>query len=311
MEQRGLENLNTIMKIALTGASGFVGSNLIPYLLNSGEEIITISREQVNSQDFLFPDDAGAFIHLAGKAHDLKKTPDAEEYYKVNFELTKNLFDAFLNSSAKIFIFMSSVKASADSVSGVLDEESIPKPTTHYGCSKLMAETYMLSQSLPPDKKFYILRPCMIHGPGNKGNLNLLYRFVKAGIPYPFAGFDNHRSFLSVENLCFTIVRLLRLSPDSGIYNLADDGYLSTNQLVEILAAVLGKKPRLLPVPKKLLILLARIGDRLHLPLNSDRLGKLTEDYRVNNSKIKAALGEDLPQNAVEGLKLTIKSFGV
>ncbi|MEH3113531.1 NAD-dependent epimerase/dehydratase family protein [Pedobacter terrae] len=299
------------MKIALTGGSGFVGSNLIPYLLSCGEEVSVLSREQINSREFALPIDAEAFIHLAGKAHDLKKTPDADEYYKVNFELTKKLFDAFLSSNAKIFIFLSSVKASADSVNGVLDEESVPNPTTHYGRSKLKAETYMLSKPLPPDKRFYILRPCMIHGPGNKGNLNLLYKFVKAGIPYPFASFDNHRSFLSVENLCFIIIRLLKLSPASGIYNLSDDGYLSTNQVVEVLAAVLGKKPRLLHIPKKLLIFLSRIGDRFNLPLNSDRLTKLTEDYRVNNAKIKAIIGEDMPQNAVEGLKLTVKSFGI
>ena len=118
---------------------------------------------------------------------------------------------------------MSSVKAVADEVVGVLDESVIPSPVTAYGKSKLAAEKYLLSQKPSKGKRVYILRPCMIHGPGNKGNLNLLYNFVKKGIPYPFGSFENKRSFVSIDNLCFVIKELIEnKNITSGVYNISD-----------------------------------------------------------------------------------------
>src|SRR5690606_19547965 len=134
------------------------------------------------------------------------------------------------DEGAKTFIFISSVKAAKDVVNGVLTEDVACDPVTPYGRSKRKAEEYILSKLLS-DKKVYILRPCMIHGPGNKGNLNLLFSFAKKGLPYPLAAFDNQRSFLSVDNLTFVIVRLLEKPVPSGIYHLSDDGTFSTNEL--------------------------------------------------------------------------------
>jgi nucleoside-diphosphate-sugar epimerase len=114
------------------------------------------------------------------------------------------LYDQFLQSKAKKFIYISCVKAAADTVDGVLTEDVLPNPVTAYGKSKLMAENY-ISANIPADKQVYILRSCMIHGPGNKGNLNLLHGIVKKGISYPFGAFKNVRSFLSIENICFVI----------------------------------------------------------------------------------------------------------
>ena len=189
--------------IAITGATGFVGKNLLKDL--NDVEHRSIMRADLAALDHNLFKNVETIIHLAGKAHDLKKTSNPQEYYQVNFELTKKLYNAFLQSDAKKFIFVSSVKAVADSVNGILTENAAPNPKTDYGKSKLMAEQYIQSQLLPEGKSFYILRPCMIHGPGNKGNLNLLHQLVKKGIPYPLAGFENKRSFLSVENLCFII----------------------------------------------------------------------------------------------------------
>lgn len=293
--------------VLLTGATGFVGSNLIPYLNNFGFEARSLSREDLSS--FLSFNASQAIVHLAGKAHDLKKTSNSEEYYQVNFELTKKLYDAFLKSEAKKFIFISSVKASADVVDGVLTEDNIPNPITDYGKSKLMAEQYIQSQSLPAGKSYYILRPCMIHGPGNKGNLNLLYKFVQKGIPYPLASFENKRSFLSVENLCFVIANILQKDIPSGIYNVADDEALSTNNVVKILADSLNKKPIIWAIPSSLIRGLAKIGDVLRLPLNSERLNKLTENYVVSNKKLKQALNLALPISTEQGLAITARSF--
>ena len=295
------------MKITITGSKGFVGANLHGYL-KSFHELHSISVRYQPNQNFDLTTDA--IIHLAGKAHDLKKISQPQEYYEANFELTKQVFDSFLLSDASVFIFMSSVKASADEVKDILTEENSPNPKTHYGISKLQAENYILNQQLPEGKRVYILRPCMIHGPGNHGNLNLLYTIVKKGFPWPLAAFENQRSFLSIDNLCFVIQELLnRNDIPSGIYNVADDKPLSTNELIGLISKSQNKLQKTLAIPKKLIFLLAKIGDVLHLPLNSERLQKLTDSYLVSNDKIVKAIGKPFPISAEEGFKKTFQSF--
>lgn len=295
-------------RIVVTGASGFVGKNLIRFVDSPRVDIQYLSL-RCEKKAYMVQS-ADVIVHLAGKAHDLKNASQPNEYYEVNYELTKKLYDAFLRSDAKKFIFISSVKAVADSVAGILTEQAPPDPKTHYGRSKLMAEEYIQSRALPRGKTYYILRPCMIHGPGNKGNLNLLYKFVSKGLPYPLSAFDNKRSFLSVENLCFIIKEILqRDNIPSGVYHVADDDALSTREVVSLLSQSMGKNARLWNIPKTIIELFARVGDILRLPLNSERLGKLTENYVVSNEKIKQVLATELPLTAREGLMKTAESF--
>ena len=294
-------------KIAITGITGFVGTNLKNYL--SSYEIEPLSVRYVPNQKFEI--NADAIIHLAGKAHDLKKVSKPTDYYEANFELTKQLFDSFLESKASIFIFMSTVKAVADRVDGILTEDAIPHPKTHYGLAKRQAEEYILEKELPGGKRVYILRPCMIHGPENKGNLNLLYQLVAKGLPWPLKAFQNQRSFLSVENLCFLVKKLIENKEiPSGIYNCADDEVLSTNEVVKIISFVLNRKDRSVAIPKAIITGIAKFGDVIRFPLNSETIQKLTENYRVSNQKIKTVLKiEQLPNTAQSGLEKTINSF--
>lgn len=294
-------------KIHITGASGFVGTNLQDYLKTS-YNVQPMSVRFVPHQIFEIKTDI--IIHLAGKAHDLKKVSQPQEYYEANFELTKQLFDTFLVSEASVFIFMSTVKAVADEVKGILTEKEIPNPKTHYGIAKNQAEQYILSQALPTGKRFYILRPCMIHGPGNKGNLNLLYQLVSIGLPWPLGAFENQRSFLSIENLCFVIKELLENEAiPSGIYNVADDASLSTNALIQLLGTSLGKPVTIWNWFPHVIRSIAKLGDFFLLPLNSERLQKLTESYVVDNSKLKVAIGKELPIHIKVGLQTTFQSF--
>jgi nucleoside-diphosphate-sugar epimerase len=295
--------------IFITGTTGFVGPHLMKHLNAQSYLIKGINLRNPNWYSELDAD-VSTIIHLAGKAHDLKKVTNPHEYYEANFELTKQVFDSFLLSDASVFIFMSSVKATADEVKDILTEENSPNPKTHYGISKFQAESYILNQQLPEGKRVYILRPCMIHGPGNQGNLNLLYTIVKKGFPWPLAAFENQRSFLSIDNLCFVIQELLnRNDIPSGIYNVADDKPLSTNELIGLISKSQNKLPKTLAIPKKLIYLLAKIGDVLHLPLNSERLQKLTDSYLVSNDKIVKAIGKPFPISAEEGFKKTFQSF--
>jgi nucleoside-diphosphate-sugar epimerase len=254
-----------------------------------------------------------SIIHLAGKSHDLKNIYKSVEYYQVNTELVKLIFNSFLISDAKIFITLCTVKAVTDEYSGVLTEEHISNLNTHYCKSKLLAEQYILSQKIPEGKRVYILRPCMIHGPGNKGNLNLLYYLVSKGLPWSLRNFENSRSYLSIENLCFIIKELLyRDDIPSGAYNLAYDVPLSTNEVIKMIAESNGKKnAKILKLSTSLIMFLGRAGDLFKLPLNSERLQKLTESYEVSNAKIKALIGKPFPVSANDGLGNTFKSFSI
>lgn len=314
------------MKILITGINGFVGKNLVEGLSAKyeiyGLDIISCSLpgvketfgwdeiEKIESISF------DVIIHLAGKAHDVKKNADPQEYFAINTGLTKTIFDFFRRSDTSIFIFFSSVKAAADYVPGdILTEDVVPRPVGPYGESKIAAENYILETIADDPENFqskfiYILRPCMIHGPGNKGNLNLLYSILKKGIPWPLGAYDNKRSFTSIENLKYLIGALMEKKADTGIYNVADDEALSTNELVTAIGETIDKKCRIVKCPKKLIKFVALLGDKFRLPLNTERLQKLTENYVVSNEKLKNALEiENMPVSALQGIKLTVKSL--
>lgn len=318
------------MNILITGIHGFVGSNLVVALkkwhMIYGLDIVAPEKEGVvktfswkDIEPTAFPmqqlPEFDAIIHLAGKAHDTKNQSEGQVYFDINTGLTQKIFDFFLESSAKKFIFFSSVKAAADSVVGdVLTEDVIPTPIGPYGESKIKAEEYIQSQlqcaNWNQQKQVYILRPCMIHGPGNKGNLNLLYNVVKKGIPWPLGDFENRRSFTSIDNLCYVVEGLLTKNVSSGIYHMGDDEALSTNELITLICEVLGHKSHIWRMNKRMMEGCARLGTLLHLPLNTERLRKLTENYVVSNAKIKEALGIDrMPVRAEDGIKKTVQSF--
>lgn len=325
------------MKILITGVHGFVGSNLVEYLRGDNEiyglDIVCpekdgvvrtfswedLKRRFLDSSDGLTRNDSermpqfDAIIHLAGKAHDTKNRSAAEVYFKVNTGLTQKIFDYFLASETKKFVFFSTAKAAADRVEGVLTEDVVPAPVGPYGESKIKAEEYIqrsFADAQDDTKQVYIFRPCMIHGPGNKGNLNLLYNVVRKGIPWPLGAFENRRTFTSVENICFAVNGVLTKDVPSGIYNMGDDEALSTNELIEEICMSLGKKAHILRLPKGLMTGIAKIGGWLHLPLNPLRLQKLTENYVSSNEKIKKALGiEKMPVDARKGLQRTLESF--
>ena len=244
-------------------------------------------------------------------AHDTKNRTEAQKYFDINTGLTQKIYDLFLESTAKKFIFFSSVKAAADKVEGILTEDIIPAPVGPYGESKIEAEKYILSQnSKLKTQNFYILRPCMIHGSGNKGNLNLLYNVVKKGIPYPLGAFENRRSFCSIDNLSFVINQIMIQNVPSGIYNVCDDETLSTKELIALMSVKKKKKAYIWNWNKNFIEFIASLGSIIKFPLNTERLKKLTENYIVANTKIKNALSlTSMPFNASEGILKTLKSL--
>ena len=295
--------------VALFGASGFLGN----HLQNKLEfEIVDINIRQQNWQENI-PDDANVFINCIGKAHDHKGTGTAQDFYFANYELVKVLFEEFLKSNAQIFIHISSIAAVEENErKEVLTESSVGSPQSHYGKSKKAAEEFLLAQNLPSWKKLFILRPTMIHGEGDKGNLTLLYKIIAKGIPYPLGVFNNSRTFANIDNVIFIINQFIKQKNllEGGVYNVCDDDSLSTRKIIEIIGRVKGTKPLIWSIPKSVIHLLAKMGDLISLPINSKRLRKMTSNLIVSNAKIKLTLGiEHLPLSAEEGLKKTIQSF--
>ena len=284
------------MKILITGAYGFVGTNLCKYLVSKGHEchaldIPAAKRDDVPYVSFYTWDEldklpvVDAVVHLAGKAHDLKKVASEQSYFDINVGLTEKIFAA---AKTTRFIYFSSSKADTNG--------------NAYGRSKLAAEQFLNGRAI-------VLRPAMIHGPGNKGNLNLLWGIARRGLPWPLAAFENKRSFTSIGNICAAVEALAERGTN-GIYPIADDEMLSTNRLIELIAETCGKRAKLWRVPKGVMRMVAKLGDVLHLPLNTERIVKLTEDSFVNNSHLKSQLGWNrMPIRAEEGLRRTLRSF--
>lgn len=297
------------MRILITGAYGFVGTNLCGYLSGRGHRCAALDVPAARREGVPYVANYGwdelakipfgdfdAVVHLAGKAHDLRKVASEQSYFDVNVGLTEKIFGAMEGAMANgggdgrkpRFVYFSSSKAAADG--------------NAYGRSKLAAEKFL-------DGRAIVLRPAMIHGPGNKGNLNLLWGVARRGLPWPLAAFENRRSFTSIDNVCAAVEALCERG-ENGVYPIADDETLSTNRLIELISETCGRKARLWRVPAGLMRFAARIGDVLHLPLNTERLEKLTEDSFVDNAGLRRALGwQKMPVRAEDGMRKTLVAF--
>lgn len=299
------------MTVTIFGSSGFIGKNLTESLRDE------FNVQEVSLRNPLWETEidetADIFINLIGKAHDHKGLASDEDYYLANIEIAQKIFSVFEKSSAKMLIHISSLAAIEEYESLVPLEESAPcHPVSIYGKTKRMAEEWLLSQHLPSQKKLVIVRPPMVHGPGDRGNLDLLYKIISKGIPYPLAAFQNQRSFISINNFIFYIRQIMLGSQEleTGIYHISDDEPVGTREIIEIIRKTENIKSMDLNLPKIVVKAIARIGDFIPIPLNSKKLKKLTNNLIVSNKKINILLKiNNLPLTAKEGLELTIKSF--
>lgn len=296
--------------LILGGKSGFIGQNLDNQLGNTFDlEFLSMRNLDIMNKSFT----ADSIINLVGKAHDHNGTATESDYFQANVELAKKAFQIFLSSSAKIFIHISSLAAVEEFESNkALTEDDVCHPVSWYGKSKREAEEWLLSQEIPKDRKLIILRPPMVHGPGDKGNLGLLYKFISKGIPYPLAAFDNQRSFISIGNFCYYIEQIIthNYKLTTGIYHISDDQSISTSEIIKVIKKVTGKNTMNFSIPKFLIRGIAKIGDVIPIPLNTKRLKKMTSNLLISNQHIKNILTiRSLPLTAEKGLEITIKSF--
>ncbi|QBK77613.1 NAD-dependent epimerase/dehydratase family protein [Myroides odoratimimus] len=296
--------------IVVFGASGFIGMNMLS-TLGKEFDIDSSSLRDLANVEKIYQNDI--IINLVGKAHDHKGEATEQDFYYANYELVKELYTTFIKSDAKLFIHVSSIAALEENGrASILTEDMDCNPISWYGQSKRKAEEYLLSQDIPNGKKVIILRPTMVHGPGDKGNLTLLYKIISKGFPYPLAKFDNQRSFLSIGNFSFIISEIIKKSDiiDSGVYHICDDKAISTSTIISLIGEITGKKVSKLFIPKNIVKCIAKIGDFLPIPLNTNRLVKMTSNLVVSNNKIKSVLRINrLPIKAEDGMRETLISF--
>lgn len=268
--------------ILVTGATGFVGLELVAALKADGIAVLAPPRRSIDlttDQDWT-PWLAGvsAVIHLAGIAH--TDGIDDAIYDQVNHRATARLAEACAKARVKL-VFVSSIRAQSGPTSDdVLDETMPPAPTDAYGRSKWAAEQAIISSGA----RFSILRPVLVIGPAVKGNLALLTKLARLPMPLPFASLKAHRSLVAIDDL-ITAIRLCLDNPatDGKTYIVAHPQPLTLPQMLAALREGMGRRPGLLPFSTSMFELLFSLIGR------ADQWQRLGGALEVDPAKLLAA----------------------
>ena len=320
--------------ILVTGATGFIGCHLLPVLHQQGWQTTAAVRDDFRQplsipiktikvgeiddmtdwQEALLGIDT--VIHLAGRAHILHETisnPEAA-FIKVNTKGTINLVKQSLKAGVKHFIFVSSIHAMAAESDDILNENSSCHPDSPYGRSKLQAEQALIELAKDSNMTWTILRPTLVYGPGNPGNMERLMKLIKRGLPLPFGAIKNRRSFVFVGNLVAAIITCLdHPNAANQIFLISDNQAVSTPQLIRLIAQQIQQPCQLLPVPTTLLRFLGYLGDRIesitgkNLPFNTYNIDRLLGSLAVDSSYIQKTLDWQPPFTLEQGLARTIQ----
>ncbi len=321
--------------ILVTGATGFIASHLIPILNQHGWQIIAAVRSNC-SQSLSTPmktivvgdinkntdwqealKGVDTIIHLAARAHILQDDaldPEAE-FLKVNTLGTSNLVKQAIQANVKHFIFISSIGAITTLSDKILTENSICQPETPYGKSKLKAEKDLIELAKNSHMAWTILRPTLVYGQGNPGNMERLMKLVQRKLPLPFGAINNRRSFVYVGNLVDAITTII-IHPNAAnqTFIISDGEDLSTPQLIHQIANCLESPCSLLPVPLSLLKLIGYMGDGIEqvrqkpFIINSSTIDRLSGSLWVDSSKLRHTLNWQPPYTFEQGLKETFQN---
>jgi UDP-glucose 4-epimerase len=303
--------------VLVTGASGFVGRHLAPALARNGWVVRRAVRRPSGRDDEVVVESIGpatdwqdalagadAVVHLAARVHHQHEEHAVELYRNVNTEGTLHLARSAANFGARQFIFVSTVLVHGRSNDGraPFREDDVLTPRGLYGMSKAAAEAGLKNLANGGDMSITIIRPPLVYGSGARGNFALLEKAIALGIPLPFAGIDNRRAFLSVENLTSLVMhRLSNPQAKFDIFLVADNEQVSTPEFIRRLARAAGKPPRLFRMPRPLLSALLRISGRKEA--NDSLLGSLELDL----TKV-AATGWRPPITLDEGLRRALRA---
>lgn len=296
--------------ILLTGANGFLGSNLRGHLSSLGHKIFTLGRSNCDINHDLkleihhvFPN-LEVVIHAAGHAHfNPKTTLEKEEFFDVNVLGTINLLMGLEKSSVlpEKFVFISSVSVYGLDFGENINEDSILLAEDPYGLSKKKAEKLVLDWCNNNNVICTILRLPLLVGQNASGNLGLMIKGIKKGYYFNIAGGTARKSMVLVEDVAKWI---LKASTIGGIYNLTDGYHPSFSDFSNIISHQLGKSK-----PKNISFFLAKIlsaiGDFFgpNSPLNTKKLKKMTSDLTFDDTKARKVFGWD-PKSVLEGFRI-------
>lgn len=303
------------MKVLVTGANGFVGRALVPYLAGLGHGVVsTVRRPSGILHEHIVGNEASwmaalegsdSVVHLAARAHvmcDQDRNP--QQAFRVNnVDVTIELATRAVKAGVRRFVFMSTVKVNGEETAPGCSfrADDSPHPKDFYAISKWEAEQGLLEIAQKTGLEVVIIRPPLVYGPGAKGNLASLIRWVKIGIPLPLGAVNNRRSMIALDNLInFTALCVdVDASPNakSQVFLVSDDDDVSTAELLRRVAKAYRCSGRLFSVPVGLMRHAARWMERTS---TADRLfGSLV----IDNSKAQQLLGWHPPVSMDEQLK--------
>lgn len=230
-------------RILITGKGSYVGTSFIKWVSQWPDEYevdeISVRGEEWKQYDFSRYD---SILHVAGIAHVSADPKMEQEYYRVNRDLAIAVAEKAKREKVKQFIFMSSIIVYGDSgkvgQKKVISKNTVPQPSNFYGDSKLQAE-YGIKELEDLEFAVAIIRPPMIYGYNSKGNYSKLSRVARFSPLFP--KINNERSVLFVNNLSEFLKQIVDLR-FKGVFYPQDSQYVSTSQLVELIAKTHKKK---------------------------------------------------------------------
>ncbi len=305
----------------ITGANGFVGQRLCRTLAEAGHKMIAAVRTTKTTRDidpnvtFRQIGDIGpstewtpllqgidAVIHLAARVHVMEEsTGDSiAEYRRVNVEGTRHLASMAARSGVKRFVYVSTVKVNGESTEEEpFRDDDCPSPRDSYSISKWEAEEALHAISARTGLEIVVIRPPLVYGPGVKGNMLTLMRYIYRGYPLPLAGVINKRSFISLENLVDVLLTSVTKAECAGQTFLVSDGEdLSTSELIRRIAEAMHRKAHLFHIPEKVFTVL---GSRVSAL--SPIIGRLTGSLVIDSTRFRYVAGWRPVQTVNAGMK--------
>jgi nucleoside-diphosphate-sugar epimerase len=315
---------DAVPRALVTGANGFVGSQLCPMLEAGGWHIVAVNRtadRHFNSSgisDVVLPLSSDApgwqralvsvscVVHLAAHVHRLRRdarSPD--EFRAVNVDGTRFVAEQAAQAGVHRFIYLSSIKVNGEGGSlHAYRADDAPAPHDPYGRSKWEAEVALRDVCARFEMDLVIIRPPLVYGPGVRANFKRLLNLAASGLPLPLRSIHNQRSMINVWNLTHFIETCMRHPEAPGETFLVSDGVdLSTPQLFDRLSSLLHKRPRLFPFPPQALRLAARM-----LGMSAE-MRRLCESLIVDSRPARERLGWQPIVSVDEGLARTVAAY--
>ena len=315
------------MRLAIIGASGFVGRHLVEHAIAADIDVVRIDRRPDTSRSRpqreratqrVVPESASeatlraalegvdTAVHLAARVHQTgEHGPDLDAtYLHANRDLALRWAVAAASTGVRRFVFVSSVKAVAERSTRPLDETCDARPEDAYGRSKLAAERALGSDPRLATLERVIVRPPLVYGPGVGANFLQLMRLAQLPIPLPLATATAPRTMISVANLADALLACAR-DPRAagGTYFVGDPRDVSAAWLIRELRRISGRRAPLFAVPRAVLRAAAKLLGR------ADAVDRLFQPLQIDSSRIRAAIGWSPPQSTEGALAETWAHF--